>query len=55
MSKEVKLTVSLSDICVVYTCAALVMGAVGSMAYKLGRAKARSEIVAILDRYFRSK
>ena len=51
MNKDIKLMVSISDICIAYGCLAMVTCAVGCIAYKLGQAKTKLEIVGILSEY----
>lgn len=51
MNKDVKLIVSISDICIAYSCLALVTCAIGCISYKLGQAKSKIEIINILNEY----
>lgn len=51
MNKEVKLIVSIGDICVAYACAAVVTCAIGGLAYKAGQMKSRLELIKILNEY----
>ena len=53
MSKDVKLIVSIGDICIAYSCMALVMCAIGGIAYKVGQTKAKVEITSILNEYLK--
>ena len=49
MNRDVKLIVSIGDICLAYGCVALVTCAIGCAAYNIGRIKAKLEIVDILN------
>ena len=51
MNKDVKLVVSIGDICIAYTCMALVTCAIGGLAYKVGQTKSKIEIIKILNEY----
>lgn len=49
MNKDVKLIVSIGDICIAYTCMALVTCAIGGLAYKAGQMKSRLELIKIFN------
>lgn len=51
MNKDIKLVVSIGDVCIAYGCMALVTCAIGCMSYKLGQTKSKNEIVSILEKY----
>lgn len=54
MNKDIKLMVSIGDVCIAYGCLAVVTCAVGCVAYKLGQAKSKFEIISILNEYLNS-
>ena len=51
MNKDVKLIVSIGDICIAYTCLALVTCGIGCLAYKIGQTKSKIEIINILNEH----
>lgn len=51
MNKDIKVVVSIGDICIAYTCLALITCAVGCIAYKAGQIKSKVEITDILNEY----
>lgn len=51
MNKDIKLMVSIGDICLAYGCVVAVTCAIACLSYKYGQAKSKLEIVGILNEY----
>lgn len=51
MGKNVKLVVSIGDICLAYGCVVAVTCAIACLSYKYGQTKSKLEIVGILNEY----
>ena len=51
MNKDIKVVVSIGDLCIAYSCIALITCAIGVISYKTGLMKSKIEIVNILNEH----
>lgn len=55
MNKDVKLIMSIGNICIAYGCMALITCAIGGLSYKFGQVKSKLEITQILNEYLKTE